>query len=97
MKFCVNSKIIILLIGFSATILVGAGSVKADFIFGTPVNPGSPINSPAADWPGGMTADGLEFYIGSQRSGGYSEWVDMWVMTRPTTDDPWGGAAPYPA
>ncbi len=90
MKFCVNSKIILLLIGLCAVLLVGAGSAEADFTFGTPINPGSPINSSASDQPGGMTADGLRLYFASRRLGGYSGWIDIWVTTRPTTDDPWG-------
>ena len=90
MRVCASSKITVLLIGFSAAILVGAGSAKADFIFGTPINPGSPINSSSSDQPGGMTADGLRLYFASRRPGGYSGWIDIWVTTRPTKDDPWG-------
>jgi len=89
MRVCVNSKIIVLLIGFSAALLVGAGSAKADFTFGTPTNLGPVVNSSAADHPGRISADGLRLYFGSMRPGGTSEWYDIYVSTRPTKDDPW--------
>ena len=90
MKWPGGSNIAAALTGSCVLSLVSGGSAEADFVFGTPINPGPPINSSASDQPGGMTADGLEFYIGSQRSGGYSGWIDIWVATRPTKDDPWG-------
>jgi len=90
MRVCVSSKVIVLLIGFCAAILIGAGSVKADFTFGTPTNLGSPINTSYDDQPVGITADGLSLYLASKRLGGQSQWVDIWVATRPTKDDPWG-------
>jgi Tol biopolymer transport system component len=90
MRVCVNLKIIVLLIGFSAAILVGAGSAKADFIFGTPTNLGPTINSSASDHPGRISVDGLRLYFSSRRPEGiFSEWYDIWVTARPTKDDPW--------
>jgi hypothetical protein len=89
MKFSVSSKIIVLLIGFCAALLVGAGSAKADFTFGTPTNLGPVVNSSANEHPAGMTADGLSLYFSSRRPGGYSGWYDIYVSTRPTRDDPW--------
>ncbi len=90
MKFFVNSKTSVMLFGFCAAILIGAGSAEADFIFGTPTNLGPVVNSSADEHPAGMTADGLSLYFSSRRAGGYSEWYDIWVSTRPTKDDPWG-------
>jgi len=89
MRVCVSSKIIVLLIGFCAAILIGAGSVKADFTFGIPTNLGPVVNSSADDHPGGMSADGLRLYFSSRRANGTLGWYDIWVSTRQTKDDPW--------
>ncbi len=89
MKFIVNLKISVMLIGFCAALLVGAGSAEADFTFGTPTNLGPVVNSSAEEHPGGMLADGLTLYFSSRRSGGYSEWFDIWTTTRLTKNDPW--------
>jgi Tol biopolymer transport system component len=89
MKFCVISKIIVLLIGFSAAILVGAGSAKADFIWGTPTNLGPVVNTGSADARPDISADGLSVYFNSNRSGGYGN-HDIYVTTRATKDDDWG-------
>ena len=56
--------------------------------WGTPVNLGSTVNG-SADDAGRISADGLTFYLSSNRPGGYGDW-DNWVTTRPTTSDPWG-------
>ena len=86
----VSLKIIVLLIGICAVYLVVTGSAMADFTFGTPINLGAPINTSYDDQPVGITADGLSLYLASKRPGGESEWVDIWMATRPTKDDPWG-------
>jgi hypothetical protein len=36
-----------------------------------------------------MSADGLEVYVSSERSGGLG-YIDMWRRTRENADDPWG-------
>jgi hypothetical protein len=54
----------------------------------TPVNLGSTVNSPSADFGPCLTHDGLSLYFTSQRSDGFGE-SDLWVTTRATTDDPW--------
>ncbi|MHC4109502.1 MAG: TolB family protein [Planctomycetota bacterium] len=89
MKFFVHSKIDLLLIGLLAVFLAGGGRAKADFIFGTPTNLGSTVNSSYGDWDPSISGDGLTLYLGSDRLGG-SGFVDIWVTTRPTTSDPWG-------
>jgi len=38
-----------------------------------------------------VSADGLSLYFTSNRAGGSGSW-DLWMTTRETTSDPWGGA-----
>ena len=57
--------------------------------WGTPVNLGSPANSGKWEFSARISADGLELYFDSTRSGGYGDW-DMWVTKRATKDDAWG-------
>jgi Tol biopolymer transport system component len=59
------------------------------FIFGTPTNLGPTVNSSYTDYCLRISADGLELYFSSRRSGGYGL-VDIWVTTRATTDINWG-------
>jgi len=62
---------------------------KADFTFGEPVNLGPPFNSPSREVSFLMSADGLEVYVSSERSGGLG-YIDMWCSTRENADNPWG-------
>ena len=62
---------------------------NADFTFGEPVNLGPPFNTPYSDACFVLSADGLELYISSDRSGGLG-YIDMWCSTRENADDPWG-------
>ena len=64
------------------------GRTHADFILGEPVNLGDTVNSPANDFGPCISADALELYFSSRRSGG-SGIYDLWVVTRETTDDDW--------
>jgi hypothetical protein len=57
--------------------------------WGTPVNLGPMINGPTEDQVASMSADGLELYFASDRSGEAGNW-DIWVSTRVTKKDPWG-------
>jgi Tol biopolymer transport system component len=66
-----------------------AGQLKADFIFGEPVNLGPIINSDSSDYGPCISADGLELYFSSERTGGFGA-VDIWVSTRQSVNDPWG-------
>ena len=61
---------------------------KADYIFGTPTNLGSTVNSPAEEWGVSLSADGLSLYFSSKRSGGQGN-NDIWVSTRATKEDDW--------
>jgi beta-lactamase regulating signal transducer with metallopeptidase domain len=54
-----------------------------------PVNLGPTINSSSYDACPSISADSLELYFGSWRPGGFGD-CDLWVTSRPTTDDPWG-------
>ncbi|MCP4228905.1 MAG: hypothetical protein GY771_01985, partial [bacterium] len=57
--------------------------------WGTPVNLGSTVNSSYWDNSPSISADGLSLFFDSKRPGG-SGGTDLWVTTRPTSDDPWG-------
>ncbi|MHC4632738.1 MAG: M56 family metallopeptidase [Planctomycetota bacterium] len=57
--------------------------------WGTPVNLGPTVNSSAGEWAQSLSADGLELYFSSDRSGGHGR-LDLWVTTRETTNDDWG-------
>ncbi len=56
----------------------------------TPVNLGPTMNSSALDGHPGISADGLSLFFSSNRPGG-SGGTDLWVTTRATISDPWGG------
>jgi Tol biopolymer transport system component/cytochrome c-type biogenesis protein CcmH/NrfG len=62
---------------------------RTDLLFGTPTNLGLTVNSPACDWNPSISADGLELYFDSKRSGNH----DIWVTTRATTEEDWGPPA----
>jgi hypothetical protein len=51
-----------------------------------PVNLGPPVNGPHMDASPHLSADGLELYFTSNRSGGS---LDLWVSTRAQVTDPW--------
>jgi Tol biopolymer transport system component len=53
-----------------------------------PVNLGPTVNSSARDQGASISADGLALYFHSARPGGYGD-RDLWVTTRPTTNDIW--------
>ena len=70
------------------TVLYITGGVRADFIFGEPVNLGPIINSASSDYGACVSADGLELYFCSERPGGFGA-ADIWVSTRRSIDDLW--------
>ncbi|MHC4431031.1 MAG: LamG-like jellyroll fold domain-containing protein [Planctomycetota bacterium] len=53
-----------------------------------PVNLGPTVNSSSDDVGPSISADGLELYFQSTRSGGQG-YQDTWVTSRTTTSDPW--------
>jgi hypothetical protein len=76
---------IVIILTLSTTVKVA----KADFTFGTPLNMGPTLNSPADEECQFSSSDGLELYFQSRRDGGYGDW-DLYVSIRETTQDPWG-------
>ena len=77
------SLVLVLVLGMATEV------ANADFTFGTPTNPGPPVNSSSGEGSVCISANGLEFYFVSNRPGGYGD-QDLWVMKRPTTEDDWG-------
>ena len=53
-----------------------------------PVNLGPTVNSSSRESAPSISADGLELFFNSNRSGGQGD-VDTWVTTRTTTSEPW--------
>jgi len=54
-----------------------------------PINLGPTINSSNREVSPDISADGLALFFRSDRPGGYGG-QDLWMATRPTTDEPWG-------
>jgi Tol biopolymer transport system component len=84
-----------LLLVFGFAVLLTAANVKADFFFGAPVNIGAPINQgphySSSGWgevDPTISKDELTLYFASERPGGLGG-GDLWMMTRPTKQDPW--------
>jgi len=88
MKWFSGNRMRLLLIGFVAAIMLGGGHAKADFTFGEPTNLGPIVNSSTNESSHSLSADGLELYLASRRAGGFGG-IDLWVTTRPTTEDEW--------
>jgi len=91
MKWFNDVRITLLLLAF-VVLLLTAGSAKADFTFGEPVNIQStfPLLNPASEWITCFSADGLEVYFEAvDRPGGYGL-SDLWVLKRASVEDAWG-------
>jgi hypothetical protein len=71
----------------SGDIWVSTRSSK-DAAWPAAVNAGAGISSSSDECMPHISADGLELYFGSTRSGGYGD-HDIYVVTRPTTAGPW--------
>jgi predicted secreted protein len=71
------------------TLVLASNIANADFIWGTPTNLGSPVNTSSGEAGVCISANGLEFYFMSDQPGGYGG-QDLWVMERPTIEDNWG-------
>ena len=56
--------------------------------WGTPMNLGRIVNSFFSEGPSSMSSNGLELYLGSNRTGGFGDY-DLWVTTRATIMDDW--------
>jgi len=79
----------LLLAVLACVVLTNAYVAKADFTFGTPTNLGPTVNSSAWDYTTKISADDLTLYFASNRPGSYGL-GDLYVATRPTTNDDWG-------
>ncbi len=76
----------------AATSFLFAGNTCADFVFGEPVNPGPPLNSPYEELGPSISPDGCTVYFFSDRPNGYGDW-DIWVATRPSAHERWSSPA----
>ncbi len=56
--------------------------------WGEPTNLGAGVNSPVDDEAPSLSHDGLTLIFSSERAGTRG-WDDLWMCTRPTTQDPW--------
>jgi len=80
-------RVELLFVVLVAAIILSGGIARADFTFGEPIPLGPAINSESS-WEPSISADGLSLYFVSERPGGYGG-SDIWVSTRPTTEDNW--------
>ncbi|KPK37153.1 MAG: hypothetical protein AMJ65_15270, partial [Phycisphaerae bacterium SG8_4] len=101
MKLLNRNRARLVVIGIVAAMIIGGSKVRADFTFGEPVNMGPndeqvgpTVNlNCSQDYGPHVSADGLELYFTSSRTGqtgcifGDS---NIWLSTRPTTEDGWG-------
>ena len=74
---------------FLVMLLVSVAYTEEFSQWSTPTNLGSPINSALGDFHGVISKDGLSFYFGSNRRGGFGG-LDIYVAQRQRIDDPWG-------
>lgn len=89
MRLLNGYRIKLVLCGFMVAVLLGGGSSKADFTFGTPENLGPTINSSYGDYDICFSPDGLMLFFSSNRSGGYGS-DDLYLAMRPSIEDSWG-------
>ena len=83
--------ILICLVIATAVMLAASQDAKADnpdFVFGTPTLVPN-VNTGGDDWAPSLSSDGLQLYLESDRAGGSGSY-DLWVSTRPTTNNEWG-------
>ena len=76
------------LLAVPTTVILTARAGEAS-IFGNPTNLGPTVNSSAKDFDPSISADEVELYFNSYRTGGLGK-ADLWVTTRKTKADPWG-------
>jgi len=89
MKWLDSNKMRYVIVGFMVISILMSSDANADFVFGTPTNLGPKVNSQAYEDGPEISADGLELYFHSMRSGGQGE-GDIWVTTRAAKDEAWG-------
>ncbi len=83
----------VLVIMMLACITLADAYTALPFIFGTPTNLGPTVNTAYADACPSISSDGLTLYFSdapwNPNPTGHGN-GDIWITTRPTTDDPWG-------
>jgi hypothetical protein len=90
MKWLNGYRMRLVLVGVVAVIVLESGHTKADFIFGDPTPLEATINSGGHPWFDCISSDGLELYLDKPINGkAMSENWDLYVSTRPATNDPW--------
>ncbi|MCL5734255.1 MAG: LamG domain-containing protein [Actinobacteria bacterium] len=91
MKLFKIPMVVTSLVGLRFLAGLDAPPARADFTFGSPVNLQSafPLLNTVNEDIDCFSADGLEMYIESTRSGGYGGW-DLWVCKRTSPEDNWG-------
>ncbi|MHC4627268.1 MAG: LamG-like jellyroll fold domain-containing protein [Planctomycetota bacterium] len=87
MKRFTGTTIRLLLFTAAITLAFSVRAANADFTFGTPILVPN-VNSSSVELCQSISSDGLMFYFASNRPGGYGN-ADLWVSTRPTTEDEW--------
>ena len=90
MKLLNGYRIRLVLIGFVAGIVIGAGSASADFIFGEATNLGPPVNSGGIDFSPCISADGFSLYLIHDKPATEPVLWDISVSVRASIDEPWG-------
>lgn len=91
MNWLNSKRMVLVVVGIVAAMVIGGGNAKADFTFGEPVNLESviPVIDAADESITCFSSDGLEIYIESFRPGGQGD-VDLWVLRRSSIDEDWG-------
>ena len=92
MKWSNGYKMRAAFVGVVVIFVLASTDANADFVFGTPTNLGSMVNSQAYDDCPEISADGLELYFHSMRPDGQGE-GDIWMSTRRSKDETWGAPA----
>jgi len=90
MKWLNGNKMRLAILGIIASVVLGCGIVKADYVFGEPTALEATINSASNSWFDCISNDGLELYLDRPIGGGTMsmDW-DLFVSTRVTIHDSW--------
>jgi len=80
-----SKRMLLVVVGIVAIIVLRSGQAKADFTFSERVNLGPVVNSSYGDFSPFIAPDGLSLYFSSTRPGGLGEF-DIWVTTKQTSE-----------